>query len=235
MTSLQRRVVSFQKSVSTVHVRYFLCVKHLSFSLSLSPTECIIKSLINPRNVAKMESTFGTWMKDTARLNDERIWVAEHFSGGLVIENSKDINLDRMSRLCVSKQGRPVGLQDLRMIFYRRTFCLFLSRSRGEGVQEHCLLPEQQQRRCGCEKVLPGLRTHCSQRLLLLSHRWNFQHRQVSRQCNVDTSPGLSLRLVGPSKSRGPKWQKLHSAFNYLMLSLFADLTLKPRGSTLSL
>lgn len=119
MTSLQRRVVSFQKSVSTVQVRYFLCVKHLSFSLSLSPTECIIKSLINPRNVAKMESTFGTWMKDTARLNDERIWVAEHFSGGLVIENSKDINLDRMSRLCVSKQGRPVGLQDLRMIFYR--------------------------------------------------------------------------------------------------------------------
>lgn len=30
-----------------------------------------------------MENTFGTWMKDTARLNDERIWVAEHFSGGL--------------------------------------------------------------------------------------------------------------------------------------------------------
>ena len=86
MTSLQRRVVSFQRSVSTVHVRYLLCgrdVKHLSFSLSLSPPECIIKSLINPRNVAKMESTFGTWMKDTARLNDERIWVAEHFSGGL--------------------------------------------------------------------------------------------------------------------------------------------------------
>uniref|UniRef100_A0A3Q1GJ86 Gliomedin n=1 Tax=Acanthochromis polyacanthus TaxID=80966 RepID=A0A3Q1GJ86_9TELE len=42
--------------------------------------ECLIKSLINPRNVTKMESTFGTWMKDTAQLNDERIWVAEHFS-----------------------------------------------------------------------------------------------------------------------------------------------------------
>lgn len=46
----------------------------------LSP-ECLIKSLINPRNVTKMESTFGTWMKDTARLNDERVWVAEHFAG----------------------------------------------------------------------------------------------------------------------------------------------------------
>lgn len=48
--------------------------------------ECLIKSLINPRNVAKMESTFGTWMRDTARLDDERIWVAEHFSGRVVKE-----------------------------------------------------------------------------------------------------------------------------------------------------
>ncbi|KAA8595901.1 hypothetical protein FQN60_011192 [Etheostoma spectabile] len=49
-------------------------------------TDCLIKSLINPRNVTKMESTFGTWMKDTAQLNDERIWVAEHFSGRAVKE-----------------------------------------------------------------------------------------------------------------------------------------------------
>uniref|UniRef100_A0A672GIX8 Gliomedin n=1 Tax=Salarias fasciatus TaxID=181472 RepID=A0A672GIX8_SALFA len=48
--------------------------------------QCLIKSLINPRNVTKMESTFGTWMRDTARLDDERIWVAEHFSGRLVKE-----------------------------------------------------------------------------------------------------------------------------------------------------
>uniref|UniRef100_A0A8D0AV50 Gliomedin n=1 Tax=Sander lucioperca TaxID=283035 RepID=A0A8D0AV50_SANLU len=48
--------------------------------------KCLIKSLINPRNVTKMESTFGTWMKDTAQLNDERIWVAEHFSGRAVKE-----------------------------------------------------------------------------------------------------------------------------------------------------
>ncbi|XP_037104418.1 gliomedin [Syngnathus acus] len=48
--------------------------------------ECLIKSLINPRNVSKMESTFGTWMKDTAVLNDERVWVAEHFSGRMLKE-----------------------------------------------------------------------------------------------------------------------------------------------------
>ncbi|XP_029312106.1 LOW QUALITY PROTEIN: gliomedin [Cottoperca gobio] len=46
--------------------------------------ECLIKSLINPRNVSKMESTFGTWMKDTSQMNDEQIWVAEHFSGRVV-------------------------------------------------------------------------------------------------------------------------------------------------------
>lgn len=46
--------------------------------------ECLIKSLINPREVSETESTFGSWMKDTARLHDERIWVAEHFSGRVV-------------------------------------------------------------------------------------------------------------------------------------------------------
>uniref|UniRef100_A0A3Q3EQ24 Gliomedin n=1 Tax=Labrus bergylta TaxID=56723 RepID=A0A3Q3EQ24_9LABR len=60
--------------------------KHKACCHVVSPPDCLIKSLINPRNVAKMESTFGTWMKDTARLNDERIWVAEHFSGRVVKE-----------------------------------------------------------------------------------------------------------------------------------------------------
>ncbi|XP_033972686.1 gliomedin [Trematomus bernacchii] len=48
--------------------------------------ECLIKSLINPRNVSKMESTFGAYMRDTTQLNDERIWVAEHFSGRVIKE-----------------------------------------------------------------------------------------------------------------------------------------------------
>lgn len=48
--------------------------------------ECLIKSLINPRNVTKMKMTFGTWMRDTALVNDERIWVAEHFSGRVLKE-----------------------------------------------------------------------------------------------------------------------------------------------------
>ncbi|KAJ0056370.1 hypothetical protein NL108_006884, partial [Boleophthalmus pectinirostris] len=52
----------------------------------LSRAECLIKSLINSREVSHTESTFGSWMKDTALLHDERIWVAEHFSGRVVKE-----------------------------------------------------------------------------------------------------------------------------------------------------
>ncbi|KAJ0001640.1 hypothetical protein NQD34_001436 [Periophthalmus magnuspinnatus] len=48
--------------------------------------ECLIKSLINPREVSQTDSTFGSWMKDTALLHNEKIWVAEHFSGRVVKE-----------------------------------------------------------------------------------------------------------------------------------------------------
>ncbi|XP_048886662.1 gliomedin isoform X26 [Brienomyrus brachyistius] len=52
----------------------------------LTKTENIIKALLGPTNVTKMESTFGTWMQDTAMENDPRIWVVEHFSGRTVKE-----------------------------------------------------------------------------------------------------------------------------------------------------
>ncbi|KAK1785250.1 hypothetical protein P4O66_018644 [Electrophorus voltai] len=48
--------------------------------------ECIIRSVENPKDLAKMTSTFGTWMEDTAAPHDKRIWVAEHFSGRIVME-----------------------------------------------------------------------------------------------------------------------------------------------------
>ncbi|XP_028811750.1 gliomedin [Denticeps clupeoides] len=53
---------------------------------ALKKRECTIKSLDCPRTMAKMEKTFGVWMKDTAAQHDERIWVAEHFSGRCVKE-----------------------------------------------------------------------------------------------------------------------------------------------------
>ncbi|KAL7879313.1 hypothetical protein AOLI_G00102870 [Acnodon oligacanthus] len=49
-----------------------------------SKNECIIKSVQNPSNLAKMTTTYGAWMKDTAVKDDEKIWVAEHFSGRIV-------------------------------------------------------------------------------------------------------------------------------------------------------
>ncbi|XP_030622700.1 gliomedin [Chanos chanos] len=48
--------------------------------------ECIIKSLMNPRNVTKMSITYGAWMADSAAHSDDRIWVAEHFLGRVVKE-----------------------------------------------------------------------------------------------------------------------------------------------------
>ncbi|XP_047677960.1 gliomedin isoform X2 [Tachysurus fulvidraco] len=54
----------------------------------ISKQECIIKSVKEPRNLAKMSSTFGTWLKDTALGDDEKIWVAEHFSGRIIKEYS---------------------------------------------------------------------------------------------------------------------------------------------------
>ncbi|XP_060734717.1 gliomedin [Tachysurus vachellii] len=54
----------------------------------ISKQECIIKSVKEPRNLAKMASTFGTWLKDTAVGDDEKIWVAEHFSGRIIKEYS---------------------------------------------------------------------------------------------------------------------------------------------------
>ncbi|XP_069046606.1 gliomedin [Lepisosteus oculatus] len=50
----------------------------------LKKAECIIKFVSCPTDITKMETTFGTWMQDTASENDEQIWVAEHFSGRAV-------------------------------------------------------------------------------------------------------------------------------------------------------
>uniref|UniRef100_A0A672R5J8 Gliomedin n=1 Tax=Sinocyclocheilus grahami TaxID=75366 RepID=A0A672R5J8_SINGR len=43
-------------------------------------------SVQNPRHLMKMSSTFGAWMMDTAAHDNEKIWVAEHFSGRIIKE-----------------------------------------------------------------------------------------------------------------------------------------------------
>uniref|UniRef100_A0A8C9RMG8 Gliomedin n=1 Tax=Scleropages formosus TaxID=113540 RepID=A0A8C9RMG8_SCLFO len=54
------------------------------------PAGCIIKSIVSLKNITKVDTTFGAWMQDSAVENDQRIWVAEHFSGRTVREY-KDI------------------------------------------------------------------------------------------------------------------------------------------------
>jgi len=41
----------------------------------------------------KMSSTFGAWMMDTATRDDEKIWVAEHFSGTEERTNTENLQL----------------------------------------------------------------------------------------------------------------------------------------------
>eukprot|EP00063_Salmo_salar_P006668 XP_013981503.1 PREDICTED: gliomedin-like isoform X3 [Salmo salar] len=49
-------------------------------------TEDIIKTITCFPNVTKMETTFGVWMQDAAQVNDNHIWMAEHFSGRVLQE-----------------------------------------------------------------------------------------------------------------------------------------------------
>eukprot|EP00063_Salmo_salar_P006667 XP_013981502.1 PREDICTED: gliomedin-like isoform X2 [Salmo salar] len=48
--------------------------------------EDIIKTITCFPNVTKMETTFGVWMQDAAQVNDNHIWMAEHFSGRVLQE-----------------------------------------------------------------------------------------------------------------------------------------------------
>ncbi|KAM9376052.1 uncharacterized protein KZ484_008593 [Pholidichthys leucotaenia] len=49
-------------------------------------TECGVKSIKCSEKTIKMESTFGTWMSDASGVDDGRYWLAEHFSGRILLE-----------------------------------------------------------------------------------------------------------------------------------------------------
>ncbi|XP_042157861.1 uncharacterized protein LOC112219068 isoform X2 [Oncorhynchus tshawytscha] len=71
-------------------------------------TEYIIKTITCFPNVTKMETTFGVWMQDAARVNDNHIWMAEHFSGRVLQEyksiasfpNSRSIDMRKFYQGC---------------------------------------------------------------------------------------------------------------------------------------
>ncbi|XP_050929260.1 gliomedin isoform X3 [Lates calcarifer] len=49
-------------------------------------TECKIKNIKCSERENKMKSTFGAWMSDVSRLDDGRYWLADHFSGRVLVE-----------------------------------------------------------------------------------------------------------------------------------------------------
>ncbi|XP_070975282.1 gliomedin-like [Oncorhynchus clarkii lewisi] len=75
---------------------------------AIRKTEYIIKTITCFPNVTKMETTFGVWMQDAARVNDDHIWMAEHFSGRVLQEyksiasfpNSRSIDMRKFYQGC---------------------------------------------------------------------------------------------------------------------------------------
>uniref|UniRef100_A0A673C7U0 Olfactomedin-like domain-containing protein n=1 Tax=Sphaeramia orbicularis TaxID=375764 RepID=A0A673C7U0_9TELE len=49
-------------------------------------TECSIKNIKCSDKVTEMPATFGAWMSDASQLDDGRFWMAEHFSGRVLME-----------------------------------------------------------------------------------------------------------------------------------------------------
>lgn len=52
-----------------------------------------------------METTFGVWMQDAARVNDNHIWMAEHFSGTVLLASRKG-NTSNIEEPCFYKSGK---------------------------------------------------------------------------------------------------------------------------------
>lgn len=60
---------------------YFLSDCHRSWTCAFFPLECVITSVGSPVHFVSVQQTFGTWMRESANISDERIWLTMHFSG----------------------------------------------------------------------------------------------------------------------------------------------------------
>ncbi|XP_034540968.1 serine-rich adhesin for platelets-like [Notolabrus celidotus] len=56
------------------------------FTESTMGSECSIKSIRCSEKATEMQSTFGAWMSDASELDGGRYWLADHFSGRLLME-----------------------------------------------------------------------------------------------------------------------------------------------------
>lgn len=108
-TEDQRYSNVYSSSQFTWHEQYTWC-----HSACLCLSDCVIKSVLNPRHLMKMSDTFGAWMMDTAAQDDERIWVAEHFSGTEERER-------RMTPHCCLKELTNLSHPLLQVVSWRST------------------------------------------------------------------------------------------------------------------
>ncbi|XP_034060575.1 uncharacterized protein LOC117538793 isoform X3 [Gymnodraco acuticeps] len=53
----------------------------------LTKTACNIRNIKCSEKATKMQSTFGAWMSDASQVDQDRYWLADHFSGRLLVEH----------------------------------------------------------------------------------------------------------------------------------------------------
>ncbi|XP_033997918.1 uncharacterized protein LOC117491902 isoform X4 [Trematomus bernacchii] len=53
----------------------------------LTKTECNIRNIKCSEKATKMQSTFGAWMSDASQVDQDRYWLADHFSGRHLVEH----------------------------------------------------------------------------------------------------------------------------------------------------
>ncbi|XP_010786372.1 dual specificity protein kinase splA isoform X2 [Notothenia coriiceps] len=53
----------------------------------LTKTECNIRNIKCSEKATKMQSTFGAWMSDASQVDQDRYWLAYHFSGRHLVEH----------------------------------------------------------------------------------------------------------------------------------------------------
>uniref|UniRef100_A0A8C6YHT0 Gliomedin n=1 Tax=Naja naja TaxID=35670 RepID=A0A8C6YHT0_NAJNA len=69
----------------------WVCCLHSIVLILLSLLENTIESIGSPEEIVKLKQSYGAWMVDLRNRTDEKIWIAEHFTGH-IIKEYQDLN-----------------------------------------------------------------------------------------------------------------------------------------------
>ncbi|KAL6106599.1 uncharacterized protein ACO6RY_10435 [Pungitius sinensis] len=59
--------------------------------------ECNLRTIKCPKDAIPMQSTFGAWMSDASQLDEGRFWLADHFSGRVLVEHRNNSTFQNAS------------------------------------------------------------------------------------------------------------------------------------------